>query len=824
MIAEMHHELDFEYRMDRVYTPINGTCGFSDLEDRRSVSVRSQVLFCYDRDDVDAEKLAVVYLFREGWAQQQELALAFGHGASTIRVWARRVEKEGVVGVSRKKRRSPLLKLGGAQDHVVRRLFKKGLSNYAIGRHLNVSEYAIRLALFRLGLKREKKQSPMELDLELSDETQGAVLPDSAEAPFLESGGHAHDETVDVESECIVESTSESSNDLDKPQVSDKTENSDEVAGIAGNLEETKDLELPALIEVPPSLDLRGESRDNDRFMAVLGLLNDAAPVFRDSIRCGNVGVLLAIPLILRSRILAVFQKVYKVLPGFFGLRNTVMCLQLMAFLRVKRPEQLKQKNPYSLGALIGLDRLPEMKTLRGKLKKLASRGRALELMRVLAQTRVNGYKKKGCGRLGFLYVDGHVKEYRGGGKLGKTYIARRNCINKGSTDHWIHDEQGSPLFVVTSPLNEGLTQILEQIIDEIEHVVCNRPLTIVFDRGGWKKALFSRLVKRGCHIITYRKGWDKKLQESDFQECSSVIDGQAIRYKLHDMSVCIHEEKLKDGKVKRLWMRQVTRLKKGRQIPVLTTRQDLEGVEILFRMFNRWRQENFFKYAREEYLLDALLEYGVEAVPEGLDHPNPEWVKYNKQLIKFQQSLDKQLATESKLTTAHKLETTHLKEAEFESERKKIRSQKGKLSRLKKRQETVSSALITLERSIEQSRLKRSGVPKRISATDLECLPRELRLLADCIKMTAYQIETELVDMVKEHYVRVFDEGRKLVVAAFQSEGTLEKKDNNLVVTLDQQSSPHRTKAIKVLCEKLNQMDCCFPGSRLRLRYRIAQ
>jgi hypothetical protein len=29
--------------------------------------------------------------------------------------------------------------------------------------------------------------------------------------------------------------------------------------------------------------------------------------------------------------------------------------------------------------------------------------------------------------------------------------------------------------------------------------------------------------------------------------------------------------------------------------------------------MFERWRQENFFKYMREEFLLDALIDYQIE-------------------------------------------------------------------------------------------------------------------------------------------------------------------------------------------------------------------
>jgi len=43
-------------------------------------------------------------------------------------------------------------------------------------------------------------------------------------------------------------------------------------------------------------------------------------------------------------------------------------------------------------------------------------------------------------------------------------------------------------------------------------------------------------------------------------------------------------------------------------QTQIITSRWDLRDVEVAYRMFERWRQENFFKYMREEFLLDALV------------------------------------------------------------------------------------------------------------------------------------------------------------------------------------------------------------------------
>jgi hypothetical protein len=63
-----------------------------------------------------------------------------------------------------------------------------------------------------------------------------------------------------------------------------------------------------------------------------------------------------------------------------------------------------------------------------------------------------------------------------------------------------------------------------------------------------------------------------------------------------------------------KLRLRQVTRLcDTGHQTQVITSRWDLRDIEVAYRMFERWRQENFFKYMREEFLLDALIDYQIE-------------------------------------------------------------------------------------------------------------------------------------------------------------------------------------------------------------------
>ena len=109
-------------------------------------------------------------------------------------------------------------------------------------------------------------------------------------------------------------------------------------------------------------------------------------------------------------------------------------------------------------------------------------------------------------------------------------------------------------------------------------------------------------------------------------------IHGQEKLYRLCDQRR-VRAGRLRGAKKKRrpgdgpeyLWLRQVTVLREaGRQTAVLTNRQDLGEVAVVQPLFDRWTQENYFKYMEEEYALDALVEYGAEEVSATADRPNP--------------------------------------------------------------------------------------------------------------------------------------------------------------------------------------------------------
>ncbi|OQX61699.1 MAG: hypothetical protein B5M55_08665 [Desulfococcus sp. 4484_242] len=114
------------------------------------------------------------------------------------------------------------------------------------------------------------------------------------------------------------------------------------------------------------------------------------------------------------------------------------------------------------------------------------------------------------------------------------------------------------------------------------------------------------------------------------------------------------------------------------------------------------------------------------------------------------------------------------------------------------------------------------ANLPKRISAKGLFKLRRERDLIADSIKMVAYHAESKLREMLDGSFSRNDDEGRTLLHAVFQSSGRLEISNGELKVTLEPQSSPHRSAAVAALCQKINLMKTNFPGTALRLTYAV--
>lgn len=756
-------------------TFLNASVWFVDSDGYRVIFRWHEPLYRVALTDEVHLRLVAVSLRQSQLATQEEICRAFGHDVSTQARWERQYRQHGIDGLVPKKRTGRGRELDKSQEGFVRRWFHAGESNRQVAKRMGVGESTIRRTLQRMGLARKGTPPP-------------SLLPQGEDAvpAATVAGCEALRDSAGVEETAAV------------PAVT---------AGVKKTT-----LEEEAELASSFTLDRDPRDRSGDRGLARAGLLDDAMPLFADQESLPRAGVLLAVPLLARHGLIEAFVKIYGSLhPSFYGLRTTVVALFLGALLRIKRPEHWKEYRPEDLGAILGLDRAMEVKTVRRKFTRLAAMGRGKLLMEESARQRIAEDED----RVAFLYVDGHVREYHGKFPLFEAKKAQRQVVTPAATDTWVHDADGEPLLVVTSEVNAHLTQVLEPILADVRRLVGDqRRMTVIFDRGGFSPKLFARLIASGFDVITYRKGKIRKLTLARFAVERRKIDGAWREYEVCDQPrvrvgalPAEGEGKRKRAKASKryLWMREVRVLRNdGRQTPILTNRQDLSAVMVAYRIFHRWRQENYFKYAEEEFALDALVEYGAEDVSEAVDRRNPQWLRLTRRLkearaevARLQSELGKEAA------------------ANHEATRPTMRGFKIAHAGLR---EQLQKAEAKIQRLLEQ----RKKTPKRIPASDLKTLKTEKKLIADAIKMAAYQVETELLGMLQDHYSRADEEGRTLLHAAFQSPARLEVVEGELRVTIGRQSSPHRTAALAALCEQLDALAIAFPGTHLRLRLAV--
>ncbi len=547
------------------------------------------------------------------------------------------------------------------------------------------------------------------------------------------------------------------------------------------------------------NLDVEPMDRTWDRLLACVGLLDDAAPMFDNAAAVPGAAVLCAVPLLVASGVFGAAHKMYgEIGPAFYGLRTTLLTLLIMALWRIKRPEALKEHDPQSLGRVLGLDRAPEVKTIRRKLSRLASYHKAEELGRELARLRVEARGQM----MGFLYVDGHVRVYHGKRTIPKTHVARMRLALPATSDYWINDQAGDPLFVMTAEANAGMVKMLPEVLAQIRELVGNRHVTIVFDRGGWSPALFKQMIKDRFGILTYRKGKCRRIGAHRFKLCTARIDGRQVEYRLHDQGVRFLKGTLR--------LRQVTRLTDdGHQTHVLTTQWNLPAIEVAYRMFERWRQENFFKYMREEFLLDALVDYTVEPDDPTRTVPNPE-----------RKALDKQIR-DARAQVA-KLEQAYGAAAADNEEKCRPTMRGFKIAHAK-----LGKELRTARDNVADLVAQRRSVPRRVEVRERTAeavvkLSTERKHLTNIIKMLAYQAESDLLSFISSHYARCSDEGRTLLHELFRSAADIEVTQTELRVTVCPLSSPHRTSAAQALCDTLTETETSFPGTRLKMRFTV--
>ena len=741
---------------------VGPSAGLLEDADGGVVFVFGLATFGYASTDQAGRRLAAVQLVTTRIASVGEVASAFGVNTATLWRWTKAFTCGGVLALVAERRgpKGPS-KLTEAVAARIVELEATGLTLLQIAAQARVSTATVRVALGRV--RAGNRQPTQE-----QDEPAGFVDAAAGEA------GAGHDQHDDQDGQSGDENS------------------------------------VPDLVVLAPPV-----PRAAERVAARFGDLVEAPVLITQGAQLPLAGLLLALPALEMTGLLEVAHDTFgRMRKGFYGLRVILLMGVFMALLREPRAEAATRLRPTDLGRLLGLDRAPEVKTLRRKLAELASAGKGAQLQAALGRHHASSRPDA----VGFLYLDGHVRVYSGTRALPKTHIARMRIAGPATEETWVGDSEGDPVMVITAAPSQSLAAELARLLPDLRALIGpDRRCTVVFDRGGYSPQVFTEIITAGFDVLTYFKGaWARSALEAFHAVDFVAPDGSPHSYQLAerridlpvaDQRASAHEEaKAASTVTLRLIVRKSP---DGHQTPILTNRTDLSAPQIAYRMAARWRQENYFKYAREHFALDALDSYADHADDLTRLVPNPAKARAKDQVT----------GARKDLIAAHADVADAIDDAATQA-RRPGNGAKATVD------PAASQALTLAQSDLAAAKTASATTPSHLPLgqvrPDSRLLETERKLLTHAIRMSAYNAESALARLLRPHYSRGDDEGRALLREAFTLSGDLQIIGNTLHVRLDPASAPRRSKALAALCIDLTDTATRYPGTDLNLAYSV--
>ncbi len=710
---------------------------------------------CHDEDDRPAMLLRIARFARHG-IPQKVLQAAFGVGRATVQRAVRKLRDGGEAAFHEPRKGRGTSVITGATADAANRLLAEGMSGTVVARKLGVPASTVYHNIHR-----------------------GFIGTGTSDAPQAS----VTDDTVGVPGGAVPSS--------DGPPDRSARDRRDRAAPMG-----------------------RAARDSAGRVAASAGAMAEARPRFDEplsAVACG--GVLAALPTLLKEGLLEHADRFLSLPKGYYGLTSTLLLLAFLFLARVRNPEALRHEAPGEWGAVLGLDRCPEAKTLRRKIRALAADER-----------RVKGWQDAlardwmADDAVATLAVDGHVKIYAGRkGRLPKHFVSRQKLCLPASTSYWVNALGGRPLLCLHKDLDPTMTHALEQDVlpalerlglpgapDLTANAQAAPALTLVFDREGWSPALFARLARRGIAVITWHKGFrGGDWPEAEFRAVQSPIHGPgaegATRVRLAERRI-----RLKDGPE----VRQIRRLlDTGRQVPLVTTDFSVPMERIAGALFSRWAQESFFKYMREEFNLDGLPVHGLAELDPDARVVNPARRELDRQISRLRSKLGTLRNRVADLTGGTPSDTA-------------ARSA-----------ERLKAEIGTLKAERETLKLQRRDLPTHVRVAELgegetlDALPSGERLLLDVIRMIAYRAETRMMPAVATAQGSK-QRPRRSLAELFRSEADIVPEPGNAIlrVRILGTASNAGDAAIAGLLDELNQTRTVFPGTGLRMVYELPE
>jgi hypothetical protein len=396
-----------------------------------------------------------------------------------------------------------------------------------------------------------------------------------------------------------------------------------------------------------------------------------------------------------------------------------------------------------------------------------------------------------------WLYVDNHMRHYTGQEVIRKGWRMQDKRVVPGTTDFYVHDEMGCPLWRVATPSNDSLCAWLMPTVEFArlslgEHVT---PV-LAFDRGGAFPGMMAELRDAKAEFVTYERRPYPELGATEFKESLSITLASRPRRPILIRYTEAPQKNLGAGRGR---VRRIALLTdEGKQINLVAVSS--QPAEVLIRrLLARWgMQENQFKHGVERWGINQLDGRKVEPYPPDAIVPNPE-----------RRRLDRVL----------KLSHT----TEGEAWRKLVRLDDEDPDREQIEKEVKAA----MERQRDLMAL-RAHVPKKapVSETPLAGkLKRHVlayKNVLDMLRVALANVESDFAVLLAQHLKRP-REAKKMLATLFTAPGTMHIDSRDVTVRLmPAATGPERT-ALGAFLRDVSRMSLTLPGDPDRRHLRWA-
>jgi hypothetical protein len=457
--------------------------------------------------------------------------------------------------------------------------------------------------------------------------------------------------------------------------------------------------------------------------------------------------------------------------------------------------EQFKHLAAADAGPLAGLAVLPGLRTLRSHLARIADAADPVAVQAMFAAAMLAADPVTS----GVYYVDDHFVPYTGARPVAKGWNNKRGRAERGRADTHVTAHDGRAVCFVTGEPS-GLSVTLPRALAELKRAAGpGARIMLGFDRGGAYPQVFTHCRGQDVHWVTYRRA------PLAVPVMLPVITTVTYGGRTRQIAWAEERVQVKDyGQA-----RQITLFEHGRvALQILTSDTGACPADILSWLKSRWREENFLKYASQNYGIDKICDYlaSIEVNTKIVDNPARKAATAAvREAEKALAGAERELAgllTDPAITAA------------------------VKNAAIPALQDTITRA----RQAVTAATAARKPIPAKLPASDIDPGARTALLrtgrrgLQMVLRLLAHNAEHWLSNQLNA-YLRDDDEYRAITRQSIIRglAGTITWTPAAITVHLEQPRAPRIARALALLIQEINATPPAMPGDNRPITYYLA-